>query len=112
MQPRYNLWLEIDGQVVLSLWRVRLLQAVADTGSITAAAEAMGVPYRVAWQKIHEMEERLGQQLVQTQVGGPHGGGARLTPTADGYLDQFERFAHDLERFVADAFAANFGLDG
>lgn len=112
MQPHYNLWLEIDGQVVLSLWRVRLLQAVADTGSITAAAEALDVPYRVAWQKIHEMEERLGRKLVETHIGGAHGGGARLTPAAEEYLDRFERFAHDLERFVADSFAANFGLDG
>lgn len=112
MQPHYNLWLEIDGEVVLSLWRMRLLQAVADTGSITAAAEALGVPYRVAWQKIHEMEERLGQKLIETTIGGAQGGGARLTPTADDYLDRFERFAHDMERFVADAFAANFDLDG
>ena len=26
------------------------------------------------------------------------------------YLEQFDRFAHDLERFVNDAFAANFHL--
>ena len=28
----------------------------------------------------------------------------------DSYLEQFDRFAHDLERFVNDAFAANFHL--
>ncbi len=109
MQPHYNVWLEKDGQVVLSLWRMRLLQAVADTGSISAAAESLGVPYRVAWQKLHEMEERLGEKLLETQIGGTSGGGARLTPAADRYLDQFERFAHDMERFVVDSFEANFG---
>lgn len=108
MQPRYNLWLEIDGQVVLSLWRMRLLRAVEETGSITAAAEALDVPYRVAWQKIHEMEERLHEKLVETQVGGAQGGGARLTAAGEKYLDQFDRFAHDLERFVVDSFEANF----
>ncbi len=110
MQPRYNLWIEIDGQVALSLWRVELLRAVARDGSISAAAEAMGVPYRVAWQKIHEMETRLGRKLVETQTGGPHGGGARLTPTAELYLEQFDRFAHDLDRFIVDSFSANFHL--
>jgi molybdate transport system regulatory protein len=109
VQPRYNLWLEIDGEVVLSLWRVELLRAVARHGSISAAAEQMNIPYRVAWQKIHEMETRLGHKLVQTQTGGPHGGGARLTPDAERYLEQFDRFAHDIERFVLDAFEANFG---
>jgi molybdate transport system regulatory protein len=110
MQPRYNLWIELDGQVVLSLWRAELLRAVARAGSISAAAEALDIPYRVAWQKIHEMETRLGQKLVETQTGGQHGGGARLTPAAERYLEQFDRFAHDLERFVNDAFAANFHL--
>lgn len=110
MQPRYNLWIESDGQVVLSLWRADLLRAVARDGSISAAAEAMGIPYRTAWQKLHEMETRLGQKLVETQTGGPHGGGAKLTPAAERYLEQFDRFANDLERFVSDAFAANFHL--
>lgn len=108
MQPRFNLWLEVDGQVVLSLWRVDLLRAVAASGSISAAAEQLQVPYRTAWQKINEMETRLGQKLVDTQTGGRHGGGARLTSVAEHYIAQFERFAHDMERFVVDSFEANF----
>ncbi|MCA9867848.1 MAG: winged helix-turn-helix domain-containing protein [Anaerolineae bacterium] len=110
MQPRYNLWLEVDGQVVLSLWRVELLRAVAATGSISAAAEQLDVPYRTAWHKIHEMEMRLGEKLVETQVGGRHGGGARLTATAERHLARFDRLAEDMERFVADSFDANFPL--
>jgi molybdate transport system regulatory protein len=85
-----------------------LLRAVAACGSISGAADRLGIPYRTAWQKIHEMETRLGQKLVATQTGGAHGGGARLTPAAEAYLARFDRFAHDMERFVADAFAAYF----
>lgn len=81
---------------------------MAACGSISAAAERMDIPYRTAWQKIHEMETRLGEKLVETQTGGRHGGGARLTSAAERYVEQFERFAHDMERFVADSFAANF----
>lgn len=108
MQPRYNLWLEVDGEVVLSLWRVELLRAIAACGSISAAADQLGIPYRTAWNKIHEMETRLGLKLVETQTGGAHGGGARLTPAAERHLARFDGFAQDMERFVADAFAANF----
>ncbi|HEY1408475.1 MAG TPA: LysR family transcriptional regulator, partial [Promineifilum sp.] len=64
MQPRYNLWLEVEGEVVFSLWRADLLRAVAASGSISAAAEELQIPYRTAWQKIHEMETRLGKKLV------------------------------------------------
>lgn len=108
MRPRYNLWIEENGEVVLSLWRADLLRAVEATGSISAAAERMDIPYRIAWQKIHEMETRLGRKLVETKTGGAHGGGAHLTPAAEDYLARFDRFAHDLERFVTDAFEANF----
>jgi molybdate transport system regulatory protein len=111
MRPHYNLWLEVDGEVVLSLWRADLLRAVAATGSISAAAEQLHIPYRTAWQKIHEMETRLGEKLIETQTGGHPGGGARLTLAAELYLARFERFAHDMERFVVDAFEANFGAE-
>ena len=63
MQARANFWIEESGQVVLSTWRVKLLEAVAETGSISAAAAKMGISYRRAWDKIHESEERLGVKL-------------------------------------------------
>lgn len=109
MNPQFNLWLEVDGQVILSIWRSRLLRAIAEHGSISAAAESLGIPYRVAWQKVHEMEERLGQSLVDTQTGGQHGGGATLTPAAFDYLDRFDQFVRDLEPLIAERFRAYFG---
>ncbi len=39
--PQANLWIERDGQVVLSRWRVQLLEAIEETGSISAAADRM-----------------------------------------------------------------------
>ena len=44
-----NFWVERNGEVVLSEWRVALLEAVAETGSISAAAARHGVHFRVAW---------------------------------------------------------------
>ncbi len=70
----YNIWLEVDGEVALSQWRLQLLEAVEETGSISAAAEKIGVSYHRAWEKIHDCEERLGVKLLETKTGG-HGGG-------------------------------------
>ena len=39
MEPRLNVWIEHNGTVVLSEWRVRLLEAIDQTGSISRAAE-------------------------------------------------------------------------
>lgn len=108
MEPKFNLWLEVDGEVVLSIWRARLLQAIQETGSISAAATQLGIHYRTAWQKINEMETRLGQKLITTQTGGSGGGGATLTPLAQIYLDKFNLFSHTVEAQIYAQYQAIF----
>jgi len=109
MQPKSNLWIEKDGEVVLSRWRVNLLRAIDEAGSISAAAEKMKVSYHRAWEKLHEMETRLGVTLVETQTGGEHGGGARLTQVAADYVARFEQFSQGIDEIVAQRFAKAFG---
>ncbi len=106
MKPRLNLWLENDGEVAFSIWRMKLLQAVAETGSISGAAAALDVHYRTAWQKINEMESHLGQKLVQTQVGGQRGGGAQLTPLAQDLIAAFAQVSQELEQQMGERFTA------
>ncbi len=108
LRPRANFWAEAGGQVVLSQWRVRLLQAIRDTGSISAAAQQLGIDYRLAWQRVHQMEQGLGQQLVDTQVGGSGGGGAQLTPVAAELIARWEDFVRGLDAVVAERFAEAF----
>lgn len=111
MIHRTNIWIEKDGKVVLSFWRVRLLEAIRDTGSISAAASKMGVSYRRAWDKIHECEERLGVKLVETQTGGEGGGGSELTPAAVDYIERFRKFTAGLNEIIAQRFRENFQTD-
>lgn len=108
MEVRYNLWIEADGEVALSPWRVNLLKAIAATGSINAAAEQMKIPYRTAWQKVHEMETRLGVPLLRTHTGGPHGGGAELTDEAFSLIRKLERLSEVLSPQVQAAFKQTF----
>lgn len=109
MEPKVNLWIEIDEQVVLSRWRVELLTAIAETGSISGAADRVGVPYRRAWEKINEMEQRLGVDLLDTQTGGSGGGGASLTPEALDYIARFQRFCQGIDAYVERHFQDAFG---
>ncbi|MFQ5858662.1 MAG: winged helix-turn-helix domain-containing protein [Anaerolineae bacterium] len=111
MKPRANFWIEEEGEVVLSTWRVALLQAIAETGSITAGAEKMNVPYRVAWQKVREIEERLGRPVLETQTGGAGGGGAQLTPTGERYVKQFREFTRGLNDLVQQRYQEVFAED-
>ena len=100
LNARFNLWIEADGQVVLSKWRVQLLEAVDAAGSISSAAEKMGVQYRLAWDRLEEMENGLGVRLVERHVGGVHGGGAVLTEAGRDYIERFNRLAGEVDAVV------------
>lgn len=111
MEPGANFWVEVDGQVALSDWRIELLEAVAETGSISGAARKLNVPYRLAWTRLHEMEERLGVRLLETQTGGAEGGGARLTAVAQDIIERWHSFSDDLHALARLRFAEVFGQD-
>lgn len=100
MIARFNIWLEADGGIVLSPWRARLLAAIGRVGSISAAAEELGIPYRRAWEKLKEMETNYGRSLVETEVGGAHGGGAQLTGEALDLMKRFDRFEAGLQEEI------------
>lgn len=109
LTPHTNLWIERDGQVVLSKWRVGLLEAVEQTGSISAAAERMQVQYRLAWERLEEMEQGLGLRLVERHVGGAGGGGAQLTETGRDLVARFHRLAGEIDACLGEQFRAAFG---
>jgi molybdate transport system regulatory protein len=111
LEPRVNIWFESGGEVATSRWRVRLLEAIDREGSISAGARAVGVPYRVAWQKVHEMEERLGIRLLETRTGGTKGGGARLTEAGRDHVARMRRFVDLADRAVGRAYREVFGPD-
>jgi molybdate transport system regulatory protein len=108
MNPRFNLWIEKDGAVVISRWRARLLRAIDETGSITAAAASLKVPYRRAWERVQEMERSLGEHLISTEIGGTHGGGAELTQEGKALLARFDNFARGFDEQVEARFQEHF----
>lgn len=60
--------------------KIRLLELVDDTGSISAAGRAMSMSYRRAWLLVDELNRMFRRPLVATRLGGAAGGGAALTP--------------------------------
>lgn len=109
MRPRLKVWIEgQDGRVVLSEWRVALLEAVGRHGSLAAAAREMGVPHRTAWQRVREMEERLGTKLVEGSSGGASGGSSRLTDAAQGLIERYQRLRMGLDEQVHARFLEAF----
>lgn len=108
MEPRAKLWLEKDGNLVLSEYRVRLLALVDETGSLADAADEMGLSYRRAWGKIREIETNLGARLVESVAGGAGGGGSRLTPEGRRLVALFGGFRSAIDRDLLQEFSRIF----
>ena len=59
--------------------KAELIERIAETGSISAAARAMGMSYRRAWQLAEALNRDFRERVIATATGGQRGGGARVT---------------------------------
>jgi molybdate transport system regulatory protein len=59
--------------------KAALVERITETGSISAAARAMGMSYRRAWQLVEALNMACREPVVVTAVGGRRGGGAEVT---------------------------------
>ena len=76
---RPQLRISFKKSIAMGPGKADLLDAIAQTGSISAAARAMGMSYRRAWLLVETMNRCFRSPLVETATGGEHGGGARVT---------------------------------
>jgi molybdate transport system regulatory protein len=59
--------------------KIRLLEAIGRTGSISSAGRTLGMSYRRAWLLIDDMNRCFRRTVVRAKPGGTRGGGAVLT---------------------------------
>jgi molybdate transport system regulatory protein len=78
--------------------RIRLLEAVAREGSISAAARAVGLSYKAAWDAIDALNDLFGRPLVDARSGGARGGGAQLTKSGLRVVEALTRLEGELSR--------------
>lgn len=86
----YRIWLKRNGRFLISSGRARLLRFIDDKGSISKAAEEMGMSYRHAWGTIKKIEEALGTKIIISERGGQEGGASQLTEAGDEVLLAYE----------------------
>ncbi len=108
LAPHFKIWLERDGKIALSDWRVELLELIEETGSLAAAAKRLKVPYRTAWYKLKDLEKCWGFSLLVTESGGASGGGSRLTTEAQQLVIRFRRLTTDIQQIVEKRYQEEF----
>ena len=103
-QVKSRIWIEQDGEVFLGYGRVILLKKVAETRSISAAAKAIGMSYKKAWNLINTMNTSSSQPLVITNTGGKDGGGTAITDYGHKMIEEFETLNKACEAFLNEKF--------
>jgi molybdate transport system regulatory protein len=94
---RLTLRIDFDTAESVGPGKIRLLELVRDTGSISAAGRAMDMSYRRAWLLIDALNKAFRDPVVATKLGGKDGGGARLTAFGEaliGHYRDMELVAH------------------
>lgn len=95
------LLLQADGQALGGADRVALLAKIGETGSITAAARAVGMSYKGAWDAVDAMNNLADEPLVTRAAGGKGGGGTRLTERGRRLIEAFAALEEVHHRFLA-----------
>ncbi len=78
------------GRGYLDESRLRLLQEVRRNGTLSAAADRLGISYKTAWSWLDSMGNAASGPLVESVQGGAHGGTSRLTELGETLLQQYE----------------------
>jgi molybdate transport system regulatory protein len=93
--PRLTLRVDLGGGRALGPGKVRLLEAIEKTGSITQAGKALGMSYRRAWLLADDMNSCFRDAVISAQPGGAHGGGATLTPFGRKLIERYRAIEND-----------------
>ena len=103
---RIRIHIHFEGGHSLGRGKAKLLEAVAEHGSISAAARSMGMAYRHAWEMIDDMNQCFGEPVLATTTGGRSGGGASLTPLGEELVRRFRAMESATARAIARDLAA------
>lgn len=98
------------GRFLVGRDRIKLLEKVAEFGSIAKAAKATGFSYKTAWDSVNAVNNLLPTPAFHTRPGGRSGGGAEVTPEGLRLIATFHKLEEKLARITN--LIAEEGLEG
>lgn len=100
--------LRSEGKLLIGRDRIKVLEAVAEYGSISKAAKAVGFSYKAAWDAVDAINNLLPAPAFITKAGGKAGGGAEVTEDGRRLIAAFHRLEKRLS--VISSMIAEEGL--
>ncbi len=106
IQARFRLRLTIGERIAVGPGKVALLEAIRDHRSISAAAKALDMSYKRAWDLVNEINGSLREPAVLSLKGGSHGGGTALTPAGHALVGLYRTIEFRAQEASAKELAA------
>jgi molybdate transport system regulatory protein len=103
---RLSLKIRFDDEAALGPGKVRLLELIRETGSISAAGRELGMAYTRAWKLVDELNTMFAGALVKAHPGGTRGGSATVTPLGLEVIERYRAVEASLTREAARDLAA------
>lgn len=98
-------WIEnAEGELLFGKGKTEVLDLIEQTGSISGAAEKIGMNYKKAWNHVQILQHNIKETLVETQKGGGDKGGTTLTPEAHRLMDAYRQLQIDIENYANERF--------
>jgi molybdate transport system regulatory protein len=86
--------------------KIRLLEAIRDSGSLSQAARHIGMSYRRAWLLVESLKRSFREAVTVASTGGRDGGGMLVTEFGDALIDSYRQLERDFESLAARRFRA------
>jgi molybdate transport system regulatory protein len=100
---QFRLRLRKGDDIAVGPGKIELLEAIARTGSLSAAARELGMSYRRAWLLVDTMNRCFAHPVTASEAGGERGGRTALTPLGREVVERYRR----IERAAARSAAAD-----
>jgi molybdate transport system regulatory protein len=97
--PTLTLRVDLGSGRALGPGKIRLLEAIEETGSISQAGRKLGISYRRAWLLVNDMNNCFRDDVIEAQPGGARGGGTTLTAFGQRLVERYR--AAEAEALIA-----------
>ncbi len=103
VEIKFRLWIEKDGEHVIGKGGAKILRAIKEEGSISAASRKLEMSYKYVWDYVRKMEKVVGK-VVESTKGGKSGGKSVLTEKGEELLRMYEFYEHLLSSIASGRF--------
>jgi molybdate transport system regulatory protein len=100
-KPSSKFWIKFESKRVLGKGGAAILEQIKKEGSISRAAEKLGMSYRYAWNYLDKVRRIVGEPIDTFKGCKSGGGGAKLTEMGEYLLSEYNRISKTLEDFIS-----------